>query len=303
MMKIEKPIPPQHMETILIKIIIVDFIATFLILGIIFNALAIYYRLAPFPQVLLLVPAISILCAIISIARFYRYISTVIRVSGALTKLYKEFDGGEAITSVDVPQPFLIFRHFLKKYTEPSSTRIYMFAMDSTSEKYKLHAGCSVDKDRFLMSVNVIDWHGLKHERTINGPIARIQPMMGPVIHDIRREVLEARGIHVTKPEEKYEYYVPAVEKPKPIEEIKPKVSLREMVEEIEAEKPKPLQEIDRTLLEIKQMAFTEKKVAEQKETIRKTLEQPEKISKRDKEALQDVLFQLEEIEKILKER
>ncbi|MCD6523232.1 MAG: hypothetical protein J7K68_05830 [Candidatus Diapherotrites archaeon] len=309
-MKIERPVTPAHMETILIKIIIIDLVLTFLVLGIIFNFLAIYYKLAPFPQVLLLIPAISVLCAVIAVARFYDYISTVVRVSGALTKIYREFDGGEAVTRVEIKQPFLIFRHFVNKYAQPSEAKIYRFVMDGKSAKYKVHAGCSIEKGRFLMFVRVIDWHGLKHERSVEGPIAKIQPMMSPLIRDIRREVLEARGIQIERAREQVEYYIPAIEKPKPVVErkpeiITPKVSLKKVVEEIEGEKkkPKPVEEIDKLLSEIKQMSVTKETITEQKKAIKETLQKPKGVTKKDKEALQDVLFQLEEIEKMLKER
>lgn len=290
-MRISLPLSPKKFEATLIKIILLDLVLIFLVLSAFLNTIIILFAGIPFPDVLLLVPAICVFSGVIAVFRFYAYISNIVRVMGSLAYIYEEFGEGRCDITLDCPKPFLIFNFFLKKYAQEQIAKDYHFIMHSDSKKYGVFCDCLVSRGIFNLKLEIIDWHGLKHTKELKNKIASIYPITKRCVHEIRSEVLEARGIEVEKIKKAEEYYIPIptikpVQPPKALPEEKAvKEALLQAILEIE---------------EIKKIRVTKESVKEKKEELKEAVKTK---SGKKKESLQDALFQLEEIEKIMKRK
>jgi len=243
-----------------------------------------------FPQVLLLVPAISILAAIIAFARFYSYLSTVLRVMGALSLVYEELGGGKADVRIASPRPLLLFGFLSAKAFSKSQDRKFTFSMRSDSSKYQADLSIIIDRG-YRLDVAITDWRRQTHSRSAQGKLPMLQNAVIGVIDDIRKSVLESKGVPVQKIVVEHEGYLP-----KPTKRIVPvpqrhPVQQPLQVPQNQAIQPQPAAALPPVL---------EKKAVEQKaEEVKAQLGAAKKEPER--EALRDVLYQLEEINKIIK--
>ncbi|MBN3037198.1 MAG: hypothetical protein JW834_02010 [Candidatus Diapherotrites archaeon] len=290
-MKLVSSESPRKVENLLIRTVVVDFVVMFFLLAGIGSGMAVYYEVARFPDVLLLIPSIAVIAFVLSVARFYSFLSIVIRVMGSLTNVFNEFGGGSVEVIVDVPAPFLLFGMIAARHFQASSPKEYSFRMVSDSGKYKVSAECVVQKGVFQFSAKVVDWHNLSHEKAFRGRVVGVQAAAGRMVKDIRAEVLEARGVRVAELRRQEEYYIPS---------SSPTVPVPAPEVHVPAGGPVPSAPIREEAAAKKALMSTEG-MATKEEGLRAAVKSAH--SKAEKDALQDALFELEEIRKVLKEK
>jgi len=266
---------PQQLEGLLLKFVVVDVVATFFIFAAIANISVIFSQLIKFPDVLLLVPALMMLAGVFAVLRFYRYLFTVVRVLGALSYIFEGFGKGKAACQAFFPKPFVLFSHFLKKHASATEDKEFSFAMKSDSQKYKVDCTISISHGFFDLQIEVVDWRGTSHKRNLREKLSTLQKRVPSLVADIRQEVLESQGVKVGAVVER-EVYVPSA----PQVPVKPAA-----VAAVVPSQP---------------VAVT-KQVAKEKQVEIKAAMPTAK--KTEKEALKDLLFEMEEIEKLLKEK
>jgi hypothetical protein len=197
---------------------------------------------------------------------------------GALEYVYDGFGGGKSSVSLEFQPPFLIVKSFLKQFAKPGPpTREFVFVLESDSQKYKTHCEVTAAAGSFALVARVEDWHGLRHERVLKGRLPALQKNVFVMVHDVRSEVLEARGVKVEAVPAGVEVYVP-----------KPAVPVAAPV----AQKP-PVPAAPPVVV---RPAEVGERVEELKAAV---AEAPSE----EKKALQDLLFEMEEIEKLVKEK
>ncbi len=275
---------PKTVEGKLIKLILPDFILLFLIIAAIGNAIIILSEIVQFPQVLLLVPAVLILAVIFSFLRFYKFLSNILRAMGALAFVYEELGGGTSEININFPKLLLIFGSLGGKQFSSSPAKDFTFNMISDSAKYKAETHITIQKG-YIFDIKIQDWRGQTHTASARGTTPQLQNSIATAVSDIRRAVLESTGVQVQAIVPEAQVYRP---EPKPVAQMVSKPTINEF-------KSKP------TLVAPALPPILEKKAVEQKEMeLKQQLETTK--TKSEKESLQDVLFQLEEINKIIKE-
>jgi len=286
--------PPKKAEAKMLRLILPDFLLLFFILAIAGNAAVIASGIVKFPQVLLLVPAISILAAIIAFARFYNYLSTVLRVMGALSLVYEELGGGKADVRIAFPKPLLLFGFLSAKAFSKSQDRKFAFSMKSDSAKYQAQATIGIDHGYYL-DIKITDWRHQEHSRSARGRLPKLQNAVIGVIDDIRKSVLESKGVPVQKIVVEHEGYLP-----KPAKRIVP-VPQKHPVQKGQPEARMPQKQAIQPQLAILPPILEKRAVEQKADEVKAQLSAAKKEP--DKEALQDILYQLEEINKIIKKK
>ena len=290
-MLLELNAPPKKAEAKMLRLILPDFLLLFLILAIAGNAAVIASGIVQFPQVLLLVPAISILAAIVAFARFYGYLSTVLRVMGALSLIYEELGSGKASVRIAFPKPLLLFGFLAGKTFSKSPDRRFAFSMSSDSSKYQASVAITIDRG-YRLGVTITDWRHQSHSRSAQGRLPKLQNAAIGILDDIRKSVLESKGVPVQKITKEHEGYLPQPAKRAVLAPPKPFVTIRKPT--LPPAPPAPA--IRKPMLP----PVLEKRAVEQRaEEVKAQLGTAKKKS--EKEALQDVLYQLEEIDKVIK--
>ncbi len=281
-MLLELDAPPDKVEAKMVRLILPDFMLLFLVLAIAGNAAVILSGIVKFPQVLLLVPAISILAIIFAFVRFYGYLSTVLRVMGALSAVYDELGGGKARVRIAFPAPILLFGFLSEGGFSKSTDKVFSFLMKSDSAKYQASLAILVDHG-YKLDITVTDWRNQAHSRQAEGKLPKLQNAAIGVVEDIRRSVLESKGVPIQRIVTSHEGYLP-----QPVK----RMAL--------ARKPAIVPAPPRRVPTPPLPPVLEKKAVEQKrDELRAKLSTTRKKS--EKEALQDVLYQLEEIDKVIK--
>lgn len=275
--------PPKKAESTMLRLILPDFLVLFLILAVVANAAVIYSEIVKFPQVLLLVPAISILAIIIAFVRFYKYLSNVLRVMGALSFIYEELGGGTSAVKIDFPKPILLFGFLSKKAFAHSPAKQFNFQMKSDSSKYQAEITIAIDHD-YRLDMKITDWRHQTHSRSACGKIPQLQHAIIGVIDDVRKSVLESKGVQVQSIVTEKEAYRPETV---PAKTVVPKAVPTPVKKPVA--KPAPLLP-----------PVLEKKAVEEKEKEIKA-ELGKATKEKEKKALQDILYQLEEINKVIK--
>ena len=334
-MLLETMAPPRTVEGRLLRLIMPDSLLLFLILSAIGNGALFYSDIVPFPQILLLVPAALILAVVITFLRFYGYLANVIRTMGVLSHVYDELGGGTSSIKIDFPKPLLLFGFLFKKEFASSPTKQFTFSMKTDSAKYKSEILVVVDKAGYSFDISLVDWRNQKHSRSARGKMPQLQNASNQMLSEMRVEVLESKGVSLATIAPPVENYVPAPKivpsiVPKPIVISKPIVSRptprkaipltrvidhptkkkaivpkpKAVIPRPIVQKPKTIVPKPKTLVPKPVMALPEKLDADSLQ--KKAEEVKAKIKgtkkKEEKDALQDVLFQIEEIDKVIKE-
>ncbi|MFC2174463.1 hypothetical protein ACFLQ2_01175 [archaeon] len=288
-MLLEMPVQPKKAEAKLLQLVLPDFILIFLIFSVAGNAAVIYSEIVQFPQVLLLVPAICVLAGILAFVRFYGYLSNVIRAMGALSFAYEELGAGQANTTVNFHGPILLFGIISGRSFTKSDEKDFVFSMKADSAKYKSEVMVRIDRTGYLLDIQLKDWRGHDHSRSVRGKVPQLQSAAIQAINDLRTEVLESTGVKVSQIAVPKEAYRP-VAKPEP-KLVPKKVPTPAAKKPAPPAKAKPVAALPPVL---------EKKAVEEKtEEVKAELEKPKTDA--EKKALQDILFQLEEIDKVIK--
>jgi hypothetical protein len=286
-MLLELKAPPKKLESRLINLVLPDFLVMFLLLAIAGNAAVVLSGIVRFPQVLLLVPAVAMLAAIISFARFFGFLSAVLRSMGAMSFIYDELGDGIVSVRAEFKPPLLLFGFLAAREFTPSGTQSLVCSMKADSSKYRSETTITADRGKYTLDLAVTDWRRQAHSRTARGSMPQLQTAAIQVINDIRTEVLEAKGVQVEQILSRPEAYRPS-----------PAVVKTVAAPTAPAAKPAPAPS---------QPVAALPPVLEQKAVAAKTAEVRAELAKAppadEKAALNDILFQLEEIDKIMKKK
>ncbi len=288
-MRLELEADPHAVEMTLIKFIIPDAALMFFSLWIVSGAALFVSEILDLRMFVLAMLALGILSLVLTAVRFYGYWTTVVRVMGSLTHLFEEFGDGKAKAVVEYPQPFLLFGFLFSKRVKKSPAKDYSFSLKTDSQKYKLDLACLVRKGAYDLKIKVTDWHGLTHDRDLKGNVAFLQKSIFPVAQAIRQEVLESRGITLKESEP----HAPgiALPVPKPPElQAPPTISPKRVAKPLSPPPPSVAKKPVPTTV-----AAVEKEIVQVEEKL------VDSAKKKEQEALKDALYELEELEKMLK--
>ncbi|MCD6414943.1 MAG: hypothetical protein J7L23_04945 [Candidatus Diapherotrites archaeon] len=295
-MQITLKVSPSKFETLLVNIIISDLLTLFFLLAAVFNITLITLQIVAFPVVLVVVPTVSLMCAAIAFLRFYGYLNVVFRVMGALKRTYKEFDLKESEISINFKPPILLFSGVLHKHGQKSDAPSgwYGFYMRGKSDKYTIEESYEIAKGKYKLNLFVKDWHGVSHQRVGEGKLGEVQNGTKSLIKNIRKEVLEARGVDVQKIESRSREFISLPKTPPAPPGAKPR-----------AKEVEPIEELEKSLEALEKLKSAEE--APQKMGI----EKHEQVLKsgvnnastpEEKESMQDALYQIQEIKKLLED-
>ncbi|MCK4327651.1 MAG: hypothetical protein KAW41_04185 [Candidatus Diapherotrites archaeon] len=304
-MLLEMAAPPKEAEAKLLRLILPDFLLIFLILAVAGNVAVIYSGIVKFPQVLLLVPAICVLAAILAFVRFYGFLSTVLRSMGALSFTYDELGSGQSEVTVDFGGPILLFGIISGRGFQKSKAKGFSFFMKSDSAKYRAETSIRTDHTGYYLDINLKDWRGKSHARSARGKVPQLQTAMIQAINDLRTEVLESTGVKVSEIPVPKEAYKPV---PKPVPKVVPKALPvpAPVPAEKPPEKPKPpakpkVSAKERAMAPVAALPPVLEEKAVEEKTVEVKVEMGKAKTEAEKKALQDILFQLEEIDKVIK--
>lgn len=291
---------PSQLESLLLRVVVKDILLTFVFLTLVSIGATIgigvfSLGLLDAKSMVIIIPVLFILCGMISIFRFLSYLGTVWRVMGSFKRSFKEFDLEEGNFIVDFKPPFLVFKGLIKKYGIESEEPLgFVFSFSSESGKYSVEEKCEVVKGSFRLSIFVEDWNNFCHRRRQEGDLSNIHGVSVKLIREIRQEVLESRGFKVEQLKANIRREDEQVKQVNPVQEVAPRVPSSPALREFD----ETLNMLDRLKQGIDVPHSGEVKAHEQ------TLKEhsTKKVGEKDKKSMQDALYQLEEINKILQE-
>jgi len=288
-MLVELKAPPKKIESRLLKLVLPDFLLMFLVLAAAGNIAVILSGIVKFPQVLLLVPAVTVLAGILAFVRFFGFLSAVLRAMGALSFIYDELGNGAVTVRAEFRPPLLLFGFLASKDLVKSAAQGFNVKMTSDSSKYRSETLINIEHGSYTLDLSVTDWRRQTHARSARGSMPQLQTAAIQVINDIRTEVLEAKGVQVEQIVMRAEAYRPAPETVKAVAA------------------PSAPAEMQRPIEQPAKMVAALPPVLEQKAVAAKEVEIKAELAKapsaEEKAALNDILFQLEEIDKIMKKK
>ncbi|MCD4740513.1 hypothetical protein K8R43_04975 [archaeon] len=308
---------PSHLETLLIKMVVNDVLASFFILTLIFTGVIIASGLVHFQALVILVPTIAFFCVGVSIVRFIGYIKKVWTIFSSFKRSFREFDLQEGDMTIDFQPPFLIFRSLLHKYAEESGEKLpgWRVAASASTDKYSLDEVCEIVKGAFRLRLTVEDWHGVTHQKVIEGIMGQLHKTVKLMVTEIRQEVLTSKGVDVEKIKEKTRESIslPSVP-PSPVKKVsaEPKTlaqSVKTLPQPVTSSNSEGLSkvsnEVEETLALIGKL-----KVAEEVPHKKDRIAHEQKIKKhvenaateKEKKEMQEALYELQEINKLLED-
>jgi hypothetical protein len=278
-MRLEQETTPHKLEMSLLKMIVPDAALMFFLLWAASGVALFFANALELRLFILVLPFLGLLSLVLVALRFYSYWTITIRVMGSLSHLFDEFGDGKATVVADVPQPFLLFGFLTLRKTTKSPAKHYAFSLKADSQKYKVSIDCLVQRGVYDLAVRIVDWHGLSHDRSMKGNVAFLQKTLPSLSHSIRQEVLESRGVQLTPVASK-----PALPAPPGISPVRAKKPLS----------PPP------ALVAKLAIPTTFEQAVEKKNEAEVELEKAK--TKKEQEAWREALYELQEIEKMLKE-
>lgn len=277
-MRLEQETTPHKLEMSLLKIIVPDAVLMFFLLWVASGVALFFASVLELRLFILVLPFLGLLSLVLVALRFYSYWTTIIRVMGSLSHLFEEFGDGKATVVADVPQPFLLFGFLTLRKAKKSPAKHYAFSLKADSQKYKVSIDCLVQRGVYDLAVRVVDWHGISHDRSVKGNVAFLQKTLPSLSHSIRQEVLESRGVQLAPTG-------------------KPTLAAPPRISPVRANKPLSPPP---ALIAKRAIPTTFEQAVEKKNEVEVELEKAK--TKKEQEAWQEALYELQEIEKMLKE-